>query len=144
MLEANGALTVEQHNRTKEILRRLHRIEAALAPGNGKGRRRLRSAGEGELGGQPDEHRPADDVETARRAGPACQQAAHASGLFYAPDPSSQMACTIGGNVAENSGGPHTLKYGTTTNHVLALRSEERRVGKECSELCRSRWSPYH
>ncbi len=42
-------------------------------------------------------------------------------GLFYAPDPSSQKACTIGGNVAENSGGPHTLKYGTTTNHVLAL-----------------------
>ncbi len=42
-------------------------------------------------------------------------------GLFYAPDPSSQHACTIGGNVAENSGGPHTLKYGTTTNHVLAL-----------------------
>jgi len=42
-------------------------------------------------------------------------------GLFYAPDPSSQLVCTIGGNVAENSGGPHTLKYGTTTNHVLAL-----------------------
>ena len=42
-------------------------------------------------------------------------------GLFYAPDPSSQAACTIGGNVAENSGGPHTLKYGTTTNHVLGL-----------------------
>jgi glycolate oxidase subunit GlcD len=42
-------------------------------------------------------------------------------GLFYAPDPSSQAACTIGGNVAENSGGPHTLKYGTTTQHVLAL-----------------------
>ena len=42
-------------------------------------------------------------------------------GLFYAPDPSSQAACTIGGNIAENSGGPHTLKYGTTTNHVLAL-----------------------
>ncbi len=42
-------------------------------------------------------------------------------GLFYAPDPSSQQACTIGGNVAENAGGPHTLKYGTTTNHVLAL-----------------------
>ncbi|RIL05664.1 MAG: FAD-binding oxidoreductase [Proteobacteria bacterium] len=43
-------------------------------------------------------------------------------GLFYAPDPSSQAACTIGGNVGENSGGPHTLKYGTTTNHVLALQ----------------------
>ncbi|HVH19084.1 MAG TPA: FAD-linked oxidase C-terminal domain-containing protein [Myxococcota bacterium] len=42
-------------------------------------------------------------------------------GLFYAPDPSSQLACTIGGNVAENSGGPHTLKYGATSNHVLAL-----------------------
>ncbi len=42
-------------------------------------------------------------------------------GLFYAPDPSSQQVCTIGGNVAENAGGPHTLKYGTTTNHVLAL-----------------------
>jgi glycolate oxidase subunit GlcD len=42
-------------------------------------------------------------------------------GLFYAPDPSSQAACTIGGNIAENSGGAHTLKYGTTTDHVLAL-----------------------
>ena len=42
-------------------------------------------------------------------------------GLFYAPDPSSQQACTIGGNIAENSGGPPTLKYGTTTNHILAL-----------------------
>ncbi len=39
--------------------------------------------------------------------------------LLYAPDPSSQSACTIGGNVATNSGGPHTLKYGVTTNHVL-------------------------
>jgi glycolate dehydrogenase FAD-linked subunit len=42
-------------------------------------------------------------------------------GLFFAPDPSSQRACTIGGNVAENSGGPHCLKYGVTTNHVLGL-----------------------
>jgi glycolate oxidase len=42
-------------------------------------------------------------------------------GLHYAPDPSSQYSCTIGGNVAENSGGPHTLKYGVTTNHILAL-----------------------
>jgi len=41
--------------------------------------------------------------------------------LLYAPDPSSQSACTIGGNVAENSGGPHTLKYGVTVNHVLGL-----------------------
>jgi glycolate oxidase subunit GlcD len=42
-------------------------------------------------------------------------------GLHYAPDPSSQTACTIGGNVAENAGGPHCLKYGVTLNHVLAL-----------------------
>ena len=42
-------------------------------------------------------------------------------GLHYAPDPSSQTACTIGGNVAENAGGPHCLKYGVTTNHILAL-----------------------
>ncbi len=43
------------------------------------------------------------------------------AGLQYVPDPSSQNACTIGGNVAENSGGPHTLKYGVTTNHVLGV-----------------------
>ena len=42
-------------------------------------------------------------------------------GYYYAPDPSSQQACTIGGNIAENSGGPHTLKYGVTTNHVLGV-----------------------
>ncbi len=42
-------------------------------------------------------------------------------GLHFAPDPSSQKACTIGGNVSENSGGPHTLAYGVTTNHVLSL-----------------------
>jgi glycolate oxidase subunit GlcD len=42
-------------------------------------------------------------------------------GLHYAPDPSSQAACTIGGNVAENAGGPHCLKYGVTTNHILAI-----------------------
>jgi glycolate oxidase subunit GlcD len=42
-------------------------------------------------------------------------------GLVYAPDPSSEAACTIGGNVAENAGGPHCLKYGVTLNHVLAL-----------------------
>ncbi|MGI9252723.1 MAG: FAD-binding oxidoreductase, partial [Thermomicrobiales bacterium] len=42
-------------------------------------------------------------------------------GMFFAPDPSSQRACTIGGNVAENSGGPHCLKYGVTSNHILGL-----------------------
>ncbi len=42
-------------------------------------------------------------------------------GLYFAPDPSSQKSCTIGGNVAENAGGPHTLAYGVTTNHICAL-----------------------
>jgi glycolate oxidase subunit GlcD len=46
-------------------------------------------------------------------------KAAAPFGLHYAPDPSSQTACTIGGNVAENAGGPHCLKYGVTMNHVL-------------------------
>src|SRR3954470_10917561 len=48
-------------------------------------------------------------------------RAAAPFGLYYAPDPSSQTACTIGGNVAENAGGPHCLKYGVTLNHVLAI-----------------------
>lgn len=51
----------------------------------------------------------------------ALSQAARPHGLHFAPDPSSQSACTLGGNVAENAGGPHTLKYGVTTNHVLGL-----------------------
>lgn len=42
-------------------------------------------------------------------------------GLLYAPDPSSEAACTIGGNIAENAGGPHCLKYGVTLNHILAI-----------------------
>lgn len=51
----------------------------------------------------------------------AISRAAAAHGLYYAPDPSSQIACTIGGNVAENSGGVHCLKYGLTTHNLLAL-----------------------
>jgi glycolate oxidase subunit GlcD len=50
-------------------------------------------------------------------------QAAAPYGLYYAPDPSSQMSCSIGGNVAENSGGPHCLKYGMTTNHILEIEA---------------------
>ncbi len=50
-------------------------------------------------------------------------QALKGTGFHYAPDPSSQGACTIGGNVATNSGGPHTLKYGVTVNHVLGVEA---------------------
>lgn len=48
-------------------------------------------------------------------------KAAAPHGLYYAPDPSSQKACTIGGNVAQNAGGPHTLRHGSTVNHILGL-----------------------
>jgi glycolate oxidase len=51
----------------------------------------------------------------------AVTQAVEHAGFYYAPDPSSQIACTIGGNVAENSGGVHCLKYGVTSNNVLGL-----------------------
>ncbi|NEO15740.1 MULTISPECIES: glycolate oxidase subunit GlcD [unclassified Moorena] len=49
-------------------------------------------------------------------------QAVSGAGFYYAPDPSSQIICSIGGNVAENSGGVHCLKYGVTTNHVMGLK----------------------
>lgn len=49
-------------------------------------------------------------------------QAVSADGFYYAPDPSSQIICSIGGNIAENSGGVHCLKYGVTTNHVLGMK----------------------
>src|SRR6187551_460800 len=51
----------------------------------------------------------------------AITRAVEDEGFYYAPDPSSQIACTIGGNVAENSGGVHCLKYGLTTNNVLGV-----------------------
>jgi glycolate oxidase len=67
--------------------------------------------------------------------------AVKAQGYFYAPDPSSQVACTIGGNIAENSGGPHTLKYGVTTNHVLGVElvlpdGEVAQLGSAVDEQC--------
>ena len=49
-------------------------------------------------------------------------KAAIADGLMYAPDPSSQTVCTLGGNIANNAGGPHTLKYGVTVNHILGVQ----------------------
>ncbi|MDW8270267.1 MAG: FAD-binding protein, partial [Anaerolineae bacterium] len=52
----------------------------------------------------------------------AISQAAAPYGLYYAPDPSSQPVCTIGGNIAFNSGGAHCLKYGMTSNHILGLK----------------------
>lgn len=67
-------------------------------------------------------------------------QAIAGQGLYYVPDPSSQKACTIGGNVGENAGGPHTLLYGVTTNHVLGLevvtpKGEVVQFGGKATEL---------
>ena len=70
----------------------------------------------------------------------AISEAAAPHGLYYAPDPSSQIACTIGGNVAENSGGVHCLKYGLTVHNVLRVRvvtidGEVLELGGECAGL---------
>ena len=67
-------------------------------------------------------------------------QAVSGGGFYYAPDPSSQIICSIGGNIAENSGGVHCLKYGVTTNHVLGLKlvvpsGEIIDVGGEVAEM---------
>src|SRR5215469_11915154 len=61
------------------------------------------------------------------------------AGLYFAPDPSSQKSCTIGGNVSENSGGPHTLAYGVTTNHITGLElvlpdGEAKRIGGKLAD----------
>ena len=63
-------------------------------------------------------------------------------GLFYAPDPSSQIACTLGGNVATNAGGAHCLKYGVTSNHVLGMRVAT--VKGDVLDLCTFMDEPYY
>src|ERR1700745_1793321 len=70
----------------------------------------------------------------------AISQAVAHAGFYYAPDPSSQIACSIGGNVAENSGGVHCLKYGLTTNNVLGcefvlITGEILRIGGKTPEM---------
>ncbi len=62
------------------------------------------------------------DARAGRHHEPRHQRRRGAEGFFYAPDPSSQLACTIGGNIAMNSGGAHCLKYGVTTNNILGVR----------------------
>ncbi|HEY9754256.1 MAG TPA: FAD-linked oxidase C-terminal domain-containing protein, partial [Oculatellaceae cyanobacterium] len=66
---------------------------------------------------------PIDQVAVVQTGVPnsAVSAAAERYGLYFAPDPSSQIASTIGGNIAENAGGPHTLKYGMTSNHILGI-----------------------
>ena len=68
----------------------------------------------------------------------AISEAAAPFGLYYAPDPSSQIACTIGGNVAENSGGVHCLKYGLTLHNVLRCAASPSRASRWSSAATRS------
>jgi glycolate oxidase len=68
----------------------------------------------------------------------AVSEAAAPLGLYYAPDPSSQIACTLGGNVAENSGGVHCLKYGLTVHNVLRVRVVRSRA--RSSRSATARW----
>ena len=78
----------------------------------------------------------------------AVSQAVEHAGFYYAPDPSSQIACTIGGNVAENSGGVHCLKYGMTTNNVLGceIGADDRRdrAARRQASRCRRLRSARH
>ena len=62
------------------------------------------------------------------------------SGYYYAPDPSSQLICSIGGNVAENSGGAHCLKYGFTVHHVLGVEAVTARTATSFTSVVR-RWT---
>jgi glycolate oxidase len=68
-------------------------------------------------------------------------QRTQGDGYHYAPDPSSQGACTIGGNVATNSGGPHTLKYGVTVNHVLGVEASSP-MAASCNSAARRKTPP--
>ena len=96
--------------------------------------------------GQVQPH-PRDRLRQSLRRGAAGRhQSRHhhavaGAGFYYAPDPSSQIACTIGGNVAENSGGVHCLKYGLTTNNVLGVEMVliERRGGPPRRQASRCR-----
>ncbi len=69
---------------------------------------------------------------------PAISRAVAPHNLYYAPDPSSQIACSIGGNVAENAGGVHCLKYGLTVHNLLKI--EVQTLDGEALTLDRTRW----
>ncbi len=115
---------------TAKVVRTCNRLSVAITP---------RGAGTGLSGGSVPQQRgvviatarmrriieidPLNRIAVVEPGLPNVQlsEAAAAHGLFYAPDPSSQKACTIGGNVAENAGGPHCLALGVTTNHVLGM-----------------------
>ena len=106
--------------------RRRHGLSGGATPAGGRGRRLARAHG------PHPRDRPRRASAIVVEPGVAnldVTRAVAAHGFFYAPDPSSQQVCTIGGNVAENSGGAHCLKYGFTTHHVtgLTLRPAGRR-----------------
>ena len=104
--------------------------DAVRRPGRRHRALRRRGGGPGRGPGRPDPDEPdprggsrppARDASAGRRERAGSPRPPLPHGLHYVPDPSSQAACTVGGNVAENAGGPHCLKYGVTTNHVVEL-----------------------
>ena len=72
----------------------------------------------------------------------AISEAAAPYGLYYAPDPSSQIACSIGGNVAENAGGVHCLKYGLTVHNVRRVRARARSPARSSSSAAMRSTAP--
>jgi glycolate oxidase len=121
----------EAEEQVARILRTCHRLKVPVVPrgaGTGLSGGALPSA-EGVLLGMAKFNRilSLDPQARIARVQPgvrnaAISEAAAAHSLYYAPDPSSQIACTIGGNIAENSGGLHCLKYGLTVHNVLRVR----------------------
>ena len=122
-----GAALLPGAGRQGRAARRRH-----LAVGRRAAAGRRRAARHGQVQPHP-RHRLRQSLRRwCSRASPisAITQAVEHAGFYYAPDPSSQIACTIGGNVAENSGGVHCLKYGLTTNNRARRRDrDDRRRG---------------
>ena len=116
---AGGRAPLQRGAHPVRRARRGHRSLGRRAPGRGRHRHLARAHGRGSS------RSTSTRGEVVVEPGVAnldVTRAVAADGFYYAPDPSSQQVCTIGGNVAENSGGAHCLKYGFTVNHVLAAR----------------------
>ncbi len=103
--------------RQRRSARRRHVPVRGRHPAGGRGRHRP-------VQDEPDPRRNYTNRTARVQAGVtnlSISEAVSPDGFFYAPDPSSQLACTIGGNIGMNSGGAHCLKYGVTTNNILGV-----------------------
>ena len=115
---AGGRAALPRARRPVRRARRGHRALGRRAAGRRRGRHLARAA-EPHPRGRPRARRASSSSRASTNLDDHAARSRR-DGFYYAPDPSSQQVCTIGGNVAENSGGAHCLKYGFTVNHVLA------------------------